>query len=160
MRDHSFGLDFVYIPLWSWQDCDEEHEKERYWRYEHIDCNGSFSSRDREQILRPVYLSSLPATLVIDVDHVRLYETSISLFPVHFDVHVSLHWNLNRCKEETESEISWRATRMRMNDARVTLHIPAGYSHLSVYVEWFDQEEKREHVENSSDCRSICSDTY
>ena len=160
VREHSFGLDFVHIPLWNWQDCDEEHERERKWRYEDIDCDGSLFLHDKEQILRPVYLSCLPATLVIEVDDKRLYEAPISLFPVHFDVHVPLHWSLHTCKEKTESEISWRATRMRMEDARVGLYVPAGYSHLSVYVECFDTKRKREHVENSSDCRSICSDTY
>ena len=135
VRDHSFGLDFVHIPLWNWQDCDEEHERERNW--------WSLFLHDQEQILRPVYLSCLPATLVIEVDDKRLYEAPISLFPVHFDVHVSLHWSLHTCKEKTESEISWRATRMRMEDTRVGLYVPAGYSYLSVYVECFDHEEKK-----------------
>jgi len=158
VRDHFFRLEFFNRYDWTWEQCDEEHEKERIRRYEEIYCNTSFSLHDD---VHPVYLRDLPAFLVFEVDHVRLYEIKIEFYGIHVDVNVPLHWNLKRCQEKTKSEVPWREENARDGGVpSVGLYIPAGYSHLSVYVEWFDHEEKREHVENSSDCRSICSDTY
>jgi len=177
VRDHFFRLEFFNRYDWTWEQCDEEHEKERIRRYEEIDCNTSLSIHDKKQIPRPVYLAvdvifykgdrhpvylrRHPAFLVFEVDRVRLYEITIEFYGIHVDVNVSFHWNLKRCQENTKSEVSWREENARDGEVpSVGLYIPAGYSYLSVYVECFDQEEKREHVENSSDCCSICSDTY
>jgi len=165
VRNHFFRLEFFNRYDWTWEQCDEEHEKERIRRYEEIDCNTSLSLHDDVIFYKgdrhPVYLRRHPAFLVFEVDRVRLYEITIEFYGIHVDVNVSFHWNLKRCQENTKSEVSWREENARDGEVpSVGLYIPAGYSYLSVYVECFDQEEKREHVENSSDCRSICSDTY